>query len=109
MKNNLEWNVLNYDWNSKKIVPYNVCCVIDREPELQKLLKTHTDRDTFNKQLRRWCMYHFWSKIEYEISVGDAFEDDMNKLEKWDIYGQIMLNFERFSNYVWENWREKNE
>ena len=29
---------------------------------------------------------------EYEISVGDAFEKDCNKLEKWDCYAQAKPN-----------------
>lgn len=102
MKTGLEWNVLNYDFNHHKVVPYNVCYIIDNEKKLKKLLKEHNDRKAFDKELKSVCMYHFWCRREYEISVGDAFENDMNKLEKWDIYGQLMLNWERFSSYVWE-------
>ena len=35
-----------------------------------------------------------WSKREYEIGVCDAFETDINKLEKWDTYSQSHLNAE---------------
>ena len=39
-------------------------------------------------------MWQEWSRCEYEISVGDAFEEDVNKLEKWDCYKQAEPNME---------------
>ena len=35
-----------------------------------------------------------WSLREYEISVGDAFETNIDKFEKWDCYKQTEPNME---------------
>jgi hypothetical protein len=37
-------------------------------------------------------MWQEWSRVEYEISVGDAFEDDLDNFEKWDCYQQCVPN-----------------
>lgn len=46
-------------------------------------------------------MYYFWSKSQYEVLilpwVGKA--DDI----KIDIYDQVMMNWDKFSEYVWTN------
>ena len=35
-----------------------------------------------------------WSRRQYEISVSDAFETDIDNLEKWDCYMQAKPNLE---------------
>lgn len=44
-------------------------------------------------------MYHYWSKCEHEILVGDLFteEDDFKKI---DAYRQIEMNLDRITEYV---------
>ena len=42
----------------------------------------------FCRKLKMIIMCEENSRREYEISVGDAFETDCNKLEKWDCYNQ---------------------
>lgn len=49
-------------------------------------------------------MYSFWSKAEYEIMIGDLFETDCNKLEKWDVYDQILPNLEQLCRYILNYW-----
>lgn len=38
--------------------------------------------EQFVEEIRKLIMWQEWSRREYEISVGDAFEEDPNKLEK---------------------------
>lgn len=68
---NLEWKVLNWDFNRKKIEYYNIfwnCRFCD---DLKKLLKKKgKTMDEFVEELRRSCMWCFWSKCEYEIQVN---------------------------------------
>ena len=44
------------------------------------------------KEIERIIQWQEWGRCEYEISVGDAFEKDCNKLEKWDCYMQAKSN-----------------
>ena len=59
------------------------------------------NKENFIEQLRKSLMYYFWSKSEYQVLilpwVGEA--DDI----KIDIYDQVMMNWDKFSEYVWTN------
>ena len=79
-------------------------------------------------------MYNFWSKCEWEVVITDwpthitveelnrlqkeldghtaaygnppyALSVDLRVAEKIDVYDQIMLNWDIFINYLWENLR----
>ena len=102
--------VLNYDCNKKKVINYNIFNNIRvqelTEKAVRKYLrepKKYKYESFFNKEV----IYGFdalvreidgiikwgeWSKREYEISVGDAFTTDCDKLEKWDTYSQAKPN-----------------
>lgn len=109
-----EFYVLNYDFNGKRVENFNIFNNISLnnavEKEVRKYLRSpkkyHCQKYNFNtkeyyyiysfdglceeiKSLIRW---QEWSRREYEISVGDAFEDDLNKFEKWDCYKQCEPN-----------------
>ena len=131
-----EYYVLNYDFNKKKVVNYNIFNNIRvqewTEKEVRKYLRAPKKYKHIvqygNKFLGReeiavygfdalvreidgiikWCE---WSKREYEISVGDAFETDINKLEKWDTYSQAHPNAEIIAYTVIRQYKEqlKNE
>lgn len=61
------------------------------------------DKEEFAQKLRSELMYNFWSKFEYEIIIGPwgSFQD--TREIKVDIYDQVMINWDRFLDYVWEN------
>ena len=131
-----EFYVLNYDFNKKKVVNYNIFNNIRvqewTEKEVRKYLRAPKKYKHIvqyeNKFLGREeiVIYGFdalveeidgiikwgeWSKREYEISVGDAFETDINKLEKWDTYSQAHPNAEIIAYTVIRQYKEqlKNE
>ena len=105
-----EYYVLNYDINKNKVIPYNIFrnsnvqeCT---EREVKKYLrspKNYTYKsfdgkeeiygfDALVKEIDHIIKWQEWSRREYEVSVGDAFETDCEKLEKWDCYGQAKPN-----------------
>ena len=51
-------------------------------------------------EIRRTIRWQEWSRREYEISVGDAFEEDCTKLEKWDCARQCEPNMEMIAREV---------
>ena len=97
----LEWNVLMWDSNNKKVVNYNV---LDNEliERLHKEIvkkKTIINYEQLKENVKRWCMYYYWSKCEHEILVSGwlAEEDEFEKIDAWR---QIEMNLDRMCEYV---------
>lgn len=103
-----EFYVLNYDFNGKKVENFNIFNNISLndavEKEVRKYLRLSKKYcyvgehsyiygfDGLCKAIKTLIMWQEWSRREYEISVGDAFEDDLSKFEKWDCYKQCVPN-----------------
>lgn len=73
--------------------------------EVDMILKEKLSKEVFSEKLRREAMYYFWSKCEYEIilSPWTGRADNI----KMDIYDQIMMNWDKFVDYVWSFKSEK--
>ena len=126
-----EYYVLNYDCNAKKIVPFNIFRNIHVQEWTEKAVRKylHSPKnftykscdgkeilhgfDALVKELDGIIAWQEHWRREYEISVGDLFETDCNKLEKWDCYGQAHINIETISREIIrqykQNKRMKNE
>ena len=126
-----EYYVLNYDCNAKKILPFNIFRNIHVQEWTEKAVRKYLRSpknftyksfdgkeilhgfDAFVKELDGIIKSEEWSRREYEVSVGDLFETDCNKLEKWDCYGQAHMNIETISREIIrqykQNKRMKNE
>lgn len=100
----MKWYVLNYDWNNQKVIQMNIFNSVRFSRGIDRLLKDNKDTELtyedFKEQVRISLLSAFWSKREYEISVGDAFEQDITKLEKWDIYAQVLPNLDILTKYI---------
>lgn len=114
IKNNeikLCFYVLNYNQNSGCVEPFNIfrnflvndkCvrCVRKYLRNLKAYKETNRRDELFYgfeglcESIRQIIMWQEWARREYEISVGDAFEDDLNEFEKWDCYKQALPNIE---------------
>ena len=127
-----EFYVLNYDFNKKKVVNYNIFNNIRvqewtekevrkylRAPKKYKHIVQYENKflgreeiaiygfDALVEEIDRTIKWGEWSKREYEISVGDAFETDINKLEKWDTYSQAHPNAEIIAYTVIRQYKEQ--
>jgi hypothetical protein len=99
----MEWYVLNYDWNKKEVYNYNIFTNVKFNSGITEILASNPeDFNEFVEKLDRELKYCFWSKREYEISVGDAFEEDANKLTKIDVYSQVAPNVKQLAIYIME-------
>jgi len=110
----LEFFVLNYDPNAKKVENFDIFRNIRVREGVENAVKEYLkDPDNYEYDLDgihsnnivkgyeaikshidniiRW---QEWGRREYEISVGDAFEEDCSKLEKWDCYSQAHPNID---------------
>lgn len=107
----LQWNVFTSDWNAGKIV---VTDIFEHTRFLDDCRKNyrkngrgeHADREAFTDQLRRDLMYYYWSKCEWEVVLSLWPGDERFQELKVDVYDQVRLNWDRFTDYVWENRKE---
>lgn len=113
----LQYYVLNYDPNAHKVVQKNIFnnAYINRRTRqaVRKYIRAPSKFGfsygggkevrgfpAFCKELRSVLMHELWGRREYEISVGDAFETDCEKLEKWDCFMQCEKNIETIARDV---------
>lgn len=105
-RNKLEWWVYHRDFNEDKIEKFNVFQhwrFCNDLVKLRKDLKKDSTIDT-KERIKKELMYYFWSKSEYEILISPWISRDKEKSTiKIDIYDQVMMNFEKFHDYVMEN------
>lgn len=109
---NFEFYVLNYDFNRKKIINFNIfnnvyvydCALKETKKHLRNRKKYPFE--SYVHELRGIIMWQEWGRREYEISVGDAFEDDINKYKKIDCFYQAEPNMEIIANMCIQRYRE---
>ena len=120
-----EYYVLNYDCNGHKIVPFNIFRNILVQEETEKAIRKYLRSpknftyksfdgkeilhgfDAFVRELDGIIKWQEWSRRQYEVSVGDAFETDCEKLEKWDCYGQAHMNIEMIAHEVIRQYKQQ--
>lgn len=109
-----EYYVLNYNFNKKCVENFNIFDNIILNDAVEKEVRTYLRSpkkyyymkhglwvgentyiygfDGLCETIKSLIMWQEWSRVEYEISVGDAFEDDLDNFEKWDCYKQCIPN-----------------
>lgn len=96
-----EWYVLNYDRNRKELIYYNIFTNRGVYKDICCLCSTYNGNfDEFCKEVDKILKHYMWARREYEISVGDAFEEDINKYKKVDCYAQVQPNLVALSKYL---------
>lgn len=98
----LEWNVYVDDFNKREIVIHNIFNHYSFVEDLKKIIKKYTEKKEFSEQVRKILMYYYWSKCEWEIVLQGWVRKNFND-KKIDVYDQIILNWDRFIDYIWEN------
>lgn len=94
---NLEWYVLKWDFNSKKVVNYNILQWLKEDIANEVRLKHICNKNMLQEYLKRQFMYYYWSKTESEFFISDLHGDDY---EKVDIWRQIEPNLNHIVEYV---------
>ena len=127
-----EYYVLNYDFNKKKVVNYNIFNNIRvqewtekevrkylRAPKKYKHIVQYENKflgieeiaiygfDALVEEIDRTIAWQERGRREYEVSVGDAFETDCKKLEKWDCYEQVKPNMKMITHEVIRQYKEQ--
>ena len=75
--------------------------------DCKEALKKHKDdKAGFLKDVKSSLMYYYWSKCEWEILLFSWPSRQDYDGEKIDVYDQVMLNWDIFSEYLWEHRKE---
>lgn len=96
----MEWYVLSYDRNSKKVIPYNI---FNSVRFIQNVNYTLIHKDNYKdikKEIRSDCMNVFWGRIEHEYSIGALFENNCENLIKMDAWDQLEPNLQILTDYI---------
>lgn len=121
-----EYYVLNYDCNRQKVINYNIFNNVNvqeytekavrkylRSPKNYKFERSYRNEepvygfDALVKEIDSIIAWQEHGRREYEVSVGDAFETDCEKLEKWDCYGQAKPNMKMITYEVIRQYKEQ--
>lgn len=101
------WNVIYGNFNSKIIETHNVFNHYGFLEDCRKAAKKYkNDRDGFLKEVRNSLMYYYWAKCEWEVIVSHWPQSDRMRDEKVDVYDQVMMNWDVFSDYIWTHRKE---
>lgn len=96
------FNVINYDFNSKRFEPYDIMpYLIDW---YQKSKHKPTTFEEFKEFVHSKSLYKWWSQCEYEIILSD-WPCQQNKV-KIDVYYQITLNIDIITEILMNNIEE---
>lgn len=98
----MEWNVYYHNFNKDKIEKFNIFKHRIFTDEIEHILKEyklmHLDTITAKEEIRESLFYYFWAKCEWEVEVSAWVGGDAKV--KIDVYHQVMMNFDRFCEYV---------
>ena len=99
----MKWNVYYYNINKQKVESYNIFEHRKFVYYVGKALQECEEKEIFIERLKRELSYYFWSKSEWELIIspwcGNKYPEEL----KIDVYDQVMLNWDIFAEYVWEN------
>ena len=96
------WNVFREDFNGKRIYEYNIFKHGSFIKECEEIFKKYKgDRETIEEKVKRSLMYYFWCKCEHEVIITGFPTTSTER--KVDIYTQVLMNWERFFEYIWNN------
>lgn len=113
-----EYNVLNYDCNAHKIIPFNIFRNILVQEETEKAVRKYVRSpknftyksfdgreilhgfDAFVRELDGIIKWQEWSRCGYEMGVCYKFETDCKNIAHMDCYEQAHMNIEMIAREV---------
>ena len=102
----MKWNVYIHNYNKNKIESYNIFDHSGFKYEVKQAIKKYKDKDTFIDKLKIELAYYFYCKCEWEIIISPWIGKKESCEAKIDVFDQVMINWDIFANYVWENRNE---
>ena len=96
------WRVFVENFNGKRIEEYDIFEHHGFAEDVRKAYCKHrNDFDAFAEKVRGSLFYYFNSKCEWEVIVSAWPPSERVPERKVDVYEQVMLNWDVFIEYVW--------
>ena len=95
--------------NARRVEVYNIFKHSGFLDACQKALNTYDIKEEFLEVVRTSLLYYFWSKREWEVEINDLGHHPNYPGEKVDVYKQVMINWDIFTEYLWLHKNELNE
>lgn len=99
-----EYYAMNYDWNKKTVYMYNIFNNVnvysDTVKNVVRYLTDAISYEEFVKELGEAIRHEMWARREYEISVSDAFDTNIDNYKKYDVWYQAKPNIETIARSV---------
>lgn len=105
----MEWNVYVYNINKQKIEQYNIFKHGSFVKYVKEAFEECPDKERFAQRLKLELRYYFWSRGEWEIILSPWLATSNSDRVKIDVFDQVMLNWDVFVDYVWNNREEINK
>lgn len=100
----MEWKVYRIADNRGEVETFNVfdhffflegCAKAAKEKEITK--------EQFSERIKSELFYYYGAKFEWEILISCLISRGDEKARKIDVREQIMINYDHFLDYVWNN------
>ena len=102
----MKWNVYIHNINLDKIEKYNIFEHGSFMKDLEKACQECESKDMFAEKIKSELRYYFWSKCQWEIVISPWVGSSKPCDIKIDVFDQVMMNFDIFVDYVWDNRKE---
>lgn len=103
----LQWNVFYHRFGSDELEAFNLFNHSGFVNDVREATRKYPEKEMFLEEVRKSLMYYFWSKCEYEVLICPwPFHHERDRAKKIDVYWQVLLNWNVFSEYVWANREE---
>lgn len=94
-----EFYVVNWDINAKRAEMYNIFNNSHVYRNAVELTKDYVEgriktRKEFADQLGKVIQWQEWSRVQYEVAVGDPFPRSVEELQKIDCWMQAIANID---------------
>ena len=100
----MEWNVYRISNNRDDVETFNVFNHFSfLEGCAKAASKKEVTKEEFSDKIKSELFYYFGSKCEWEILIKNWLTRDDIKARKVDVREQIMINYDHFLDYVWNN------
>lgn len=98
----MHWRVFVENFNDKRIEEYDIFDHYSFAEDVRKAYRKHrNDFDAFAERVRGLLFYYYCSQCEWEIVVSSWLTSGRVPERKVDVYEQVMLNWDVFIEYVW--------
>ena len=98
-----EWNVFRVNNTKNKVEIFNVFDHFAFFERIIHHLRNYDTKEAFSDEMKSLVNYYFAWKYEYEICITSLFSHKEETEEKVDVRHQLLMNWDKFIDYLWEN------